>query len=257
MPTYNVQGSSLTSVADAIRTSCGISSQLSFPNGFVNAIGNFVNVFDYCTQVRFANKYPSTTPNIHLKEATTLAEMFYYDNSSYPYTSITITVDKQITSVNRTFGNYKTGSYGLKSVTLNGDLSKVTTYTDYVKAQLDLEEIKGTPLDFTSVTTDSNSKWCGPNGDFTKLTYVRYKPNTLKVNHSIFNCPALSNDSIVSIANGLQVIAKTLTLHATVSGKLSTIYGTVDNDGIFTETNDSNDTTLLSFITTTKGWTVA
>lgn len=38
MATYNVQETSLTAVADAIRTKGGTSAALSFPNGFVNAI---------------------------------------------------------------------------------------------------------------------------------------------------------------------------------------------------------------------------
>lgn len=38
MPNYVVQGSDLSSVADAIRTKGGTSAQLSFPAGFVSAI---------------------------------------------------------------------------------------------------------------------------------------------------------------------------------------------------------------------------
>lgn len=51
---YVVTGSSLTSVANAIRSKSGGSGQLSFPAGFVNEIGKIsgvprsdVNFFDY------------------------------------------------------------------------------------------------------------------------------------------------------------------------------------------------------------------
>jgi len=44
MPKYLVDGSDLTSVANAIRTAGGTSDSLIFPNGFVNAIGNILSV---------------------------------------------------------------------------------------------------------------------------------------------------------------------------------------------------------------------
>lgn len=40
MPTYTVNGSSLTAVADAIRQKGGTSAQLVFPSGFIQAIRN-------------------------------------------------------------------------------------------------------------------------------------------------------------------------------------------------------------------------
>lgn len=77
-----------------------------------------------------------------------------------------------------------------------------------------------------------------------------------KLNISLSDSSRLTNESLVNIANALFTgAAKTLTLNATPKGRLSTIMGTVDND-IFTA-DENGDTTLTSFITNTKGWTVA
>lgn len=77
-----------------------------------------------------------------------------------------------------------------------------------------------------------------------------------KLNISLSDSSRLTDESLVNIANALFTgAAKTLTLNATPKGRLSTIMGTVDND-IFTA-DENGDTTLMSFITNTKGWTVA
>lgn len=66
----------------------------------------------------------------------------------------------------------------------------------------------------------------------------------------------LSNDSIVSIANALNASnVHTLYLHADVQARLSAIMGTV-SAGVFT-IDAGGSTSILDFITNTKGWTVA
>ena len=46
MATYNVQGTSLTAVADAIRAKSGGTDELVFPDGFVSEIGNIPSSTD-------------------------------------------------------------------------------------------------------------------------------------------------------------------------------------------------------------------
>lgn len=254
----------LTSVADAIRAKTGGSASLAFPADFVSEIGGIsgggggINPLDYCTRISFEKNYPSATPNITLAMATDVSSLFAFDGISGPYTSITVTFGSKPTSLNSMASSYMLTDT-LLSLTINGDLSKVTNYRDLVKANRSLQEIKGSPLDFTSVTNTNSSLWSGNASRLlSALSYVRYAENTLKVNHSVF-CTALSDDSLVSIANGLQAGAYTLTLQQAMKDRLSVIVGTVSNNGtydVFTA-DAQGSTTLLDFITTTKGWTVA
>lgn len=74
-------------------------------------------------------------------------------------------------------------------------------------------------------------------------------------NLSFAQSSALSNASLVEIANALPTGAYTLTLHATPKAACSVIMGTVDND-VFTA-DDSGTVTLADYITNAKGWTLA
>lgn len=94
------------------------------------------------------------------------------------------------------------------------------------------------------------------------LEEIRFVPNSMSYNgtYRFKKHGNLSDDSLVSIANAMDAsgsvnVTKTVELHASAAGKLSTIIGTV-TDGVFAlDTNGT--TTLLDFITQTKGWTVS
>lgn len=100
----------------------------------------------------------------------------------------------------------------------------------------------------------------------TSLRKIFFKPNSAKVMFS-FNewggAPLLEDESIISIANGLNefVTGQTLVLHATPKARCSAIVGTVAMDNTNTYhvfTADAGGTvTLADFITQTKGWTLA
>lgn len=91
------------------------------------------------------------------------------------------------------------------------------------------------------------------------LEEIRFVQNSMSYNASYkFGSHGhLSDDSLVSIANAMdpENQTKTIVLHSTAAGKLSTIAGTVA-DGLFT-ISAGGSTTLLDFITQTKGWTIA
>lgn len=94
------------------------------------------------------------------------------------------------------------------------------------------------------------------------LEEIRFVPNSMSYNgtYRLGQHGKLSDDSLVSIANAMDAsgsvnVTKTVKLHATAAGKLSTIMGTV-SDGFFT-LDPNGTTTLLDFITQTKGWTVS
>lgn len=94
------------------------------------------------------------------------------------------------------------------------------------------------------------------------LEEVRFVPNSMSYNgtYQLGQHSKLSDDSLVSIANAMDAsgsvnVAKTIKLHATAAAKLPAIMGTV-SDGFFT-LDPNGATTLLDFITQTKGWTVS
>lgn len=251
----------LASVADAIRAKGGTSAQLAFPAEFVSAIedietgGGGINYLDYCTMIRFGNRFPTTDPNITLAIATTGEEMF---NNATKYETVAVTFLAKPTNFYGFLGGNNSKS-ALKSITINGDFSSVIRWSDFVKSCPVLTEIKGTPLNFTAVTNANYTTWSGNSSyQLPALTYVRYAENTLKINQAVW-APNLDNASLVSIANGLVAGAHTLTLTTGSKDKLPNIVGTVTNNGtydVFTE-DAQGQTTLQDFITTTKGWTIA
>lgn len=87
------------------------------------------------------------------------------------------------------------------------------------------------------------------------LENLSFRPNSCAVSFSLSNSSLLSNDSLVSVANGLISGSYTITLHATPKSRLSSIMGTINNDTFIADENGSAN--LYDFIANTKGWTVA
>ena len=114
-----------------------------------------------------------------------------------------------------------------------------------------IEVINGTIsyISNASITTGAFS-------DAYNLREIRFAEGNIH-NSQTYGSSVLSDESLVSIANGLDgtVTGKTLKLKATAKTNCSTITGTNDN-GTFVA--DPNGTlTLADFITTVKGWTLA
>ena len=87
------------------------------------------------------------------------------------------------------------------------------------------------------------------------LTEVRFTNDTIKRNISFNNSPLLSTASLLSIANGLNAAAVTITLtmHATSKTNMNSIM--VDNNAGLAVIGTAM--TLTAFITSVKGWTIA
>lgn len=114
----------------------------------------------------------------------------------------------------------------------------------------------------------TNNKWDRDFLDCVKLVDIRFAENHISASGiPMHQCLALSDDSLISIANAL--VATTAgdmswNLHATPKARCEEILGTVTqktaDDGTTYDffTADSEGTvTLTEFITTTKGWTIA
>ena len=130
-----------------------------------------------------------------------------------------------------------------------------------------VEIISGTPIrlflgPFTTYVQFRND---------TALREVRFYENgsnpAANKNLHFETCSGLSDDTLVSLANGLHVpnegISLSLSLHANQKARLPLIMGVVRSVTRDEETYDnfvainSGDTTLQSFITNTKGYTIA
>lgn len=143
----------------------------------------------------------------------------------------------------------------LKRVILNADTSGGARFDNLFSGRNALEEIEGA-FDLTGMTYFDKALPVGA------LREVRFVPNTIKNDFNPFGYPnwdvvsTLSNDSLVSMANGLDSTAsgKTFKIAKGIGPKLQSILGTV-SEGIFTA-DEEGETNLQAFITGVKGWTV-
>lgn len=126
-----------------------------------------------------------------------------------------------------------------------------------------VKTITGTPF---SLTGPFNTATVGYRPfNCRNLVDVRFYENLSAQTIYFLLAPALSDASLVSLANGLQVSegSAVLNLHATPKTKLGSIYGYTESVTRGAETYDrfvadaSGAVTLMDFITNTKGWTVA
>lgn len=150
--------------------------------------------------------------------------------------------------------NFLYQAYGIKTVTLTGDLSVVTDYNYILDYDANIQ-ILDALFDFTSCTTDQNLCL---SGSAALITEMRFKENTasVSINISKIGNGNMTDTTLISVANCLVAgVAKTLSLHATSKARCSSIMGN-NVDGLFVA--DENGTmSLVDFITTVKGWTLA
>lgn len=117
-----------------------------------------------------------------------------------------------------------------------------------------LKEIVGT-IDFSKFT-QSNVYTAQPFELCSSLEKVTIGANSIKFPFDMHWSPNLTDNTIVSVANGLNNDSpNSLTLHATPYARCSAIVGNVI-DGVFTA-SAGGTTTLADFIANTKGWTLA
>lgn len=158
------------------------------------------------------------------------------------------------------------GAKDLEEIEINADNSlnlggeDIKNAFSYLPA---LKKITGIVFNGNSVrwTYDTNANVIYfPSGS--SLEEIRFVADSMSYNgtYQLGQHGKLSNDSLVSIANAMDSggsvnTTKTIKLHADVVAKLPNIMGTV-TDGVFA-LDSSGSTTLLNFITNTKGWTVS
>lgn len=248
----SVTGESDTNLSDAV---------YSLVQGYGQGSGS--NLLDYART--FENLFNGATnlpPTIELNAdslatGNKFASSFYHayedgENSATIDLTVHFPSDNAVqTSLYRGFFQ----AYGLKSVTIDGDLSNITSYAGTFDYCRNIEAINVT-FDFSSCTNQGDVNFFN-NGANTILTTLRFVPNTLAYSLKLSGFRALDADSLISVANCLRsdVTEQTLTLYSTQTTMCSSITGTVTN-GTFTA-DESGSVTLADFITNTKGWTLA
>lgn len=257
-----------TAEANAIRAKTGDSASLTYDwsnsKGFADEIGAINSApswLSIVTNFRFGSPYdPPTLPEnleIYTENLSLLTQMFQNTTTTNCKT-IKIKSDVSIKEMGYAFNRrFPTDCI----ITIDADLSQCKSYQNCFDAQ-----ISGNPhastiianIDFSGITSQNNvNGMFNNNASIANITFV---PNTLQYNLSLNKASNLTTASLVSLGNCLKAVSgKTLTLHATPKDNLSNIMGTVTNNGtydLFT-LDAGGSVTLLSFITTTKGWTVA
>lgn len=172
------------------------------------------------------NVFGKAEVELNFDNMTGFTNLFQITEKVYANTTVehlTINCTNNIGSIQQILYCYTTASdYTLKRVTLNFDTQNCTNFANAFTCQRALEVIDGQPLNYSAVT---NANYV--NGFFNcgALVEVRIVPNTIKLSISFANCSNLSTDTIQSIIEGLADLtggtAQTLTLHATVGGKLT------------------------------------
>ena len=270
----------LTSVADAIRQKGGTSASLTFPQGFVDAIGEISGGYDKRTWAQMAVTMALIGDTAGVQPEDMTIDMTYlrsfciprewnidsglrilrFINNTNPikFTNNIPIIELSSTSPTQIAISCNRGIREIhfeRTVMLTGDLNSFFQY------MYDLEAIYG-DLDFSGVTAWTYGNWflaCS------KLTHLRVVPNSAAT-VSTMNCgnlSAIDDDTLISIANGLAdtTDAHTLTLAAAKKARTAEITGDSALDGtgtyhVFTP-SATGSITLRDFITTVKGWTLA
>ena len=200
-----------------------------YEQGYEDGKNSVVPFERYADNIRFTNLnvFNTEKAEINLDSATNLGEFCYVKNAENVNTTVkelTINCPNLVTSILLIVScRYPAADNILKKIVLNLDTSKCTNFSyafNYLKA---LETIDGQPLDFGAIS-NVNSMLNVFVGCIT-LKSFRVVANSIKYNFNIGNSSLLDAETIQSIIDGLADLtgstAQTLTLHATVGGKLT------------------------------------
>lgn len=194
----------------------------------IDEISTGGNVEDYLlfaktVQFNSLNDFGKAEVVLNLDSCTTLASLCAVTsavNRNNTVEHLTINCDNP-TMMNAMLScGYAVRDLMLKRLTLNINTSNVMSFSNAFNCLFALEEIDGTPLDLSSATSTSNTF-----GYNNALKEVRFVANSISLSIIFSACSQLSDESIQSIIDGLADLtgntAQTLTLHATVGGKLT------------------------------------
>lgn len=260
----------LKAIADGIRQGSGVSGELTFPAGMAEA----------------AAQKRSGVPEI-FKRLKSLSNGFYEDKTLPETLELDLsfigsgkcvlyqtfrgcTSLKELTLIVPDGAELSLGlcffnCFALKKATMQGDFEHATKEI-YGGASValgafagcsKLEEISSSkPLGI--MYTSNRTQYYNPFYNCAALKEVRFE-RQIATDDWVFKwSPALSDATLISVANALSLGSYTLTLHATAAARCAEIKGREDYDGdgeCFTAAEDG-DITLEDYITSVKGWSI-
>lgn len=177
----------------------------------------------YATKVYFENLnlFNKEQVTVHLDSVTTLSNAFSQTVINETVKVLEVYCKLLVTDISAFCpAHLPSASNALKKLVINADTSKCTNFNGMVWKQTNLEEITGTPLDFTSATS---ANLVFNNCD--NLKEIRFKPNTISCNAPFNGSQLFSDKTVESIIYGLVdlngLTSKTLTLSDGVKSKLT------------------------------------
>jgi len=259
----------LGDIADAIRAKGGTSAELSFPQGFVDAVGAIETGADPTVANFVVGLNPSAgeyilqgikTINIVRKGKDVAYKGGRVCSNCLSLSEVleTINVDYGIVQpTNGTDAFRSDRCEHLQTININIDTSEITGWDRFFYSKNTNNAhgivVTGTPIDFNKMTRWSDTL------ELYGLSEVRFVPNRIKATTVTISANAnaeYSNDTWASLINALSdTVAGTLTIGSAAQGVITGIIGR-NNDGLFVIDADG-DTNLMVFATTVKGWTVA
>lgn len=257
MSNYLVSDTDLGAIADAIRAKSGGSGQLAFPAGFVSEIGDIPSdtpIYGLASLTAWSSGVSGKTELI--AKLPDLAHLTLPDTSTVTLTKIDIQCGTNSVELISGCSSTKNGG-ALKTVDLHGARAYLPSSGTGLRYRTNLETINAKVRVYT---TNTNNQFTGA----TKLKTIFFQENAQDISVNISACP-LSNESLVSLANGLKLGATSSTLALSSSrkstaqsmlGTVSTVGSGADAYEIFTP-DENGDTTLAQFITINKGWTLS
>ena len=177
----------------------------------------------YATQICFNYDDSWATENtvLNLDNVTTL-QNFLSGMINKIIKHLTVNCPKSIINATRSFyPNPATASKNvMERITLNADFSSCTNVQQMFSYLPNLKIIDGTPINLSSAVYQNNFT-----ENLLSLEYIRFAANSIKLNITFRQSAKLTTESVQSIIDGLVDLtgstAQTLTLHATVGGKLT------------------------------------
>lgn len=142
-----------------------------------------------------------------------------------------------------------------KRIGFDVSLSSAKTMVLMFYSCSNLEEIYGEPFDTSGIVNSSSMPSFQSCSNLKKITFVN---SCINFNIAFEHSPLLEDNTLISIANGLNstAIGQTFKLNTTPKVRCSSIMGIVNGQGIFEESS-SGTMSLEEFITIEKGWTLS
>ena len=178
-----------------------------YESGFVDGVASVANYLPCSSTARFGNLnlFGRSDVIINMPLLSTAASMFRRAAHTAEYLNrtvehITINSESQPESVAEMFYqvNLLDSQDVLTHITINFDTSKATAAYNMFAGVVNLEIVDGKPLNLSSVTADTTNLYVG-----SKLSYIRFVPNSIKKSLNVSGSKSLTSESVQSIIDGL------------------------------------------------------